>query len=64
MLSKTNSEMKLKILIDMKNYFESLTDEELISLMGGELLPEFIDKLTLKEIMCLFYSIREKTPWP
>ena len=54
--------MKLKILIDMKNYFESLTDEELISLMGGELLPEFIDKLTLKEIMCLFYSIREKTP--
>jgi|SaaInlStandDraft_4_1057021.scaffolds.fasta_scaffold186648_1 hypothetical protein len=62
MLSKTNSEMKLKILIDMKNYFESLTDEELISLMGGELLPEFIDKLTLKEIMCLFYSIREKTP--
>ncbi len=54
---------RLSLLIEMRTYLENLTDDELISYMGGELLPEFIDNLSLKETMELFYCIRDRTPY-
>ena len=55
MLSNTpNDEMKVKILNDMEKYFAFLSDKELKSTMGGELLPEFLDSLSDWELVHLF----------
>jgi len=46
--------MKIKILNDKTKCFEDLSDEDLKSKMGGELLPEFLDSLSDWELVHLF----------
>lgn len=63
-LSNTpDDNMKIKILNDKTKCFEDLSDEDLKSKMGGELLPEFLDSLSDWELVHLFWSVKNKTPW-
>ena len=64
MLSNTPEDnKKIQLLKDMAKHFASLSDDDLESKLGGELLPEFLESLSDWELVHLFWSVRNKTPW-
>jgi hypothetical protein len=55
MLSNTPEDnKKIQLLKDMAKHFASLSDDDLESKLGGELLPEFLESLSDWELVHLF----------
>ena len=55
MLSNTSEDnKKIQLLKDMAKHFASLSDDDLELKLGGELLPEFLESLSDRELVHLF----------